>query len=376
MSAHILAIEDDDDTLANLRDILGLDGHKLTGAGTLRKAMALRPWTEFAVILLDRRLPDGSADAILPQIQAAAPHAAVIVLTGYADVDGTIAALRSGVTDFLLKPINPDLLRAAIARAVKVREMEERALQAERLAGIGQMVTVLSHESGNALARCQACLELLAEEVHDRPEALDLVHRLQRAQDDLGRLYRDLRAYAAPIRLERDTWDLRTVWRQSWENVLSARGAPESATLAERTPGMELDCEVDAFQLGQVFRNLFENALAASPRPALVEVSCRAAVLSGGSALRLAVRDNGPGLTAEQQQNVFAPFYTTKRKGTGLGLAIVRRILEAHGGTIVVGVDGPGAEFVLTLPRSASFGEINQSSAIRPFTRDEVAIVK
>jgi signal transduction histidine kinase len=357
MNPYILAVEDDRDTLANLRDILELDGYQVTCAGSIQEASDRLLRSDFAVILLDRRLPDGTADAVLPLIRAAAPRAAVIVLTGYADMDGIIAAMRSGAADYLLKPINPDLLRAAIARVLKAQEMEARALQSERLAAIGQMMTVLTHESGNALARSQLLLESLAEEVHNRPEALELIGELRKAQADLHRLYEEVRNFAAPIRLDRAPCDLGAVWRQAWTNVLAARGQPKGAALAEHTSGLDLICDVDSFRLTQVFRNLFENALAACPEPARVEVNCAAASLDGRPALQLRVRDNGPGLSPEQRQKVFAPFYTTKKKGTGLGMAIAKRIVEAHGGELTIG-DGaaPGAEFIITLPRTVPQG--------------------
>ena len=72
----------------------------------------------------------------------------------------------------------------------------------------------------------------------------------------------------------------------------------------------------------------------------------------GQPALRIAVRDQGPGLSPEQRQRIFEPFFTTKTKGTGLGMAITRRIVEAHRGRIAVGEGGgPGAEILITLPR-------------------------
>ena len=64
--------------------------------------------------------------------------------------------------------------------------------------------------------------------------------------------------------------------------------------------------------------------------------------LDGRAAIWIAVRDNGPGLTAEQHDKIFESFYTTKTSGTGLGMAIVKRIVEAHGGHVEVGETGAG----------------------------------
>jgi two-component system, LuxR family, sensor kinase FixL len=72
------------------------------------------------------------------------------------------------------------------------------------------------------------------------------------------------------------------------------------------------------------------------------------------AALEISVRDDGPGLSPDARQNVFEPFFTTKTKGTGLGMAIARQIVDAHGGSIGLGVAGKGAEFLITLPRHES----------------------
>jgi PAS domain S-box-containing protein len=401
----------------------------------------------------------------------------VLIVTGYADLHGAIAALRQGAADYILKPINPEALRASLARVAERRRLtlakerseaafrtlveaapcaiiilrpdhtlayfnrlaeeltghaaaevlgrdalpllwpeearpaaaealrrvlagarlrgaetpllcrdgsqrwviwnaqrlpdyeggpavlavgqditglkqsQERALQAERLAGIGQMMTGLAHESGNALARSQACLEMLELEVQDRPDALDLVSRVQKAQHHLQQLYDEVRGYAAPLKLEREVVAVDTVWRQAWSN-LAVRRHGRAARLREDCAGVGLRCAVDPFRLEQVFRNVLENALAACHDPVEVTVSAAEDTLDGQPALRVAVRDNGPGLGAEQRRRIFEPFYTTKAKGTGLGMAIAKRIVEAHGGRIAVGPGaGRGAEILLLLPR-------------------------
>jgi two-component system, LuxR family, sensor kinase FixL len=214
-------------------------------------------------------------------------------------------------------------------------------------------MTGLAHESGNALARCQSCLEMLAWEVEDRPEAIDLITRIQKAQDHLKHLYEEVRGYAAPLKLERELWNLSGIWRQAWENLTLQRHGRDTV-LREDTGGLDLECAVDQFRLEQVFRNILENSLAACAGPVRIEVQCTEAEIGGRPALRVAVRDNGPGLKPEQRRRIFDPFFTTKTKGTGLGMAIAKRITEAHGGQISVGPGlSGGAEILLVLPRES-----------------------
>ena len=231
-----------------------------------------------------------------------------------------------------------------------LKEAQGRAVQAERLAAIGQMVTGLAHESRNALQRSQACLEMLTFRLEDRPEELDLVAGIQDAQDDLQRLYEEVRCYAAPLGIDRRDCRLREVLREAWGQLeWTLRG--RDARLVERGDE-EARCPADAPRMVQVFRNLLDNSLAACHDPVVVVAEWSRVDLGGRAAVRVALLDNGPGFSPEQRRNLFEPFHTTKTQGTGLGMAIARRIVEAHGGTIAAGVDGgQGAEIVITLPR-------------------------
>jgi signal transduction histidine kinase len=231
-----------------------------------------------------------------------------------------------------------------------LKEAQQRAVQAERLAAIGQMAAGLAHEGRNALQRSQICLELLTRQLGDRPDALDLVTGIQQAQDDLHRLYEEVRDYAAPIVLDRRSSRIGDLLREAWKRLEPSR-AGRDALLRERGDP-DLACSGDAFRLIQVFRNILDNALSAAHDPVVIDVEWAEANGAVQPSVGIVLRDNGPGLTPEQRRNLFDPFYTTKTHGTGLGMAIAKRIIDAHEGVIAAGTDdGRGATILITLPR-------------------------
>jgi signal transduction histidine kinase len=103
----------------------------------------------------------------------------------------------------------------------------------------------------------------------------------------------------------------------------------------------------DAFRLSEVFANLIQNALQATPPDGQVEVE----VAASEAGARVTVRNTGSGIPLDIRERIFQPFFTTKTTGTGLGLAIARQIVEAHRGRIEVMSDGVSeTTFVVELP--------------------------
>jgi signal transduction histidine kinase len=240
-----------------------------------------------------------------------------------------------------------------LQREQDLHEAQQRAVQAERLAAIGQMATGIAHESRNALQRIGASAEMLEPEVEGNATALALLARIQQSQAHLHRLLDEVRNYAAPVVLDVSACRITEAWREAWE-LLRAQRNEQQATLREHLETTELAIQADRFRLVQVFRNLLDNALAACGDSAQIDIHCQSALLGSAPAIRVRVLDNGSGLNAEQRRRIFEPFYTTKPTGTGLGMAITQRLVEAHGGTICVGDDSsPGAEIVVTLPTHA-----------------------
>jgi signal transduction histidine kinase len=229
---------------------------------------------------------------------------------------------------------------------------QRRALDAERLATIGQMAATLAHEGRNLLQAASACMERLAWRVQGDPEAEDLMARAAEARRGLATLFDDVQLHAAPMRLTPARCSLPELWREVWAAVI-ARHEGRQAELVEKVDAAEPACTIDRFRIGQVFRNILENTFDAVGGPVRVAVSCRDANRGEKPGLTITFRDNGSGLGPEQRERLFEAFYTTKARGTGLGMAIAKRVVEAHGGAIAAG-DGPGAEIIIWLPRGPS----------------------
>ncbi len=120
----VLVIEDDRDARANLTDILTVAGCRVCTADSAASAReVLCRGSDFRIIVLDRRLPDTSADSFLPELRRIVPESDVVVITGYADLDSTIRAMRQGASDYLLKPVNPEALIASVSRLVERQAM-------------------------------------------------------------------------------------------------------------------------------------------------------------------------------------------------------------------------------------------------------------
>lgn len=232
----------------------------------------------------------------------------------------------------------------------ELERVQKQLLQSERLAAIGQMVTGLAHESRNALQRAQACLDMLSLDLQNNPDQLDLARRATTALQDLHRLYEEVRSYAAPIHLEFRQCDLTSIWRKEWDNLSTVR-REKRIQLVETECSQKISCEVDVHRMGQVFRNVLENAIHACSESGTITIQCSETEWQGETAARIAVRDDGVGMSPEIAQQIFEPFFTTKQKGTGLGMAIVQRIMVAHGGSVSAGAVVPqGAEIVLIIP--------------------------
>lgn len=246
---------------------------------------------------------------------------------------------------------------ASVRREVHV--IEERLIQADKLASFGQIAAGVVHELNNPLTSIVAYSDYLMRKAlggAPAPDAdgVDDVERLRRISDSANRMLRftrDLMSYARPSSSVAGPVVVHGVIDQAiafCEHILAGAGVR-----VERRYGADvLMVRGVSEQLVQVFVNLLTNASQAAA-PGGGSVSVTTSIDAAARRVRIHVQDDGPGIQAENVAQVFAPFFTTKgdRHGTGLGLSIVKSIVVAHDGDIQVQSEpGSGALFVLELP--------------------------
>jgi signal transduction histidine kinase len=232
------------------------------------------------------------------------------------------------------------------ANARLLRLTRERLEHAERLSSAGQMAASVAHEIRNPVAGVRGALEIFAAELPPGDERIGIISEMKLQLDRVNHAISDLLAYARPTPpLFADVHVRDLVERTTALFGRQLQGG--SVALRHR---LSLNGELvlgDGRQLQQVLWNLLLNASQAMPAGGTITVA--AAVVSDSVELR--VEDTGAGIPPEIAARVFEPFFTTKHTGTGLGMTISRRIVEQHGGGLVLeSTPGAGTHVVLRLP--------------------------
>lgn len=229
--------------------------------------------------------------------------------------------------------------------------LERQFRQAERLAAVGKLASVIAHEVGTPLHVIAARARRLGARLpEDDPRHGDVTAIRQQ----VGRITRTMQHVLQSSRVvpaRRETVDLAHLVRDAAETVTADYAARSVQILVAMPPELPT-VPADADRLTRVLLNLLINALAATPTGGRVEVAAAAAVRDGRDGVALAITDTGVGIAPEHMDQIFDPFFSTKHGGgTGLGLSICREIMRAHEGMITVeSAPGAGARFSIWLP--------------------------
>ena len=240
---------------------------------------------------------------------------------------------------------------------------------AQRMAAWGDVARRIAHEIKNPLTPIQLSAGRIKrkfrEAAGDEAEALDrMTDVIVRQTEDLRRIVDEFSKFARMPEPERSRQDLAQIVRDA---VTLQEAAAETLTLESRVPDMPVPADLDQTMIGQALTNLIKNAGEAIESlyekgavPEGHEPRVLVEMRTGGNEAFIAISDNGIGLP-EDRSRLFEPYVTTREKGTGLGLPIVKKIIEEHGGTLVLTDAAPldgsgqiGARAEITLPIEAA----------------------
>lgn len=231
---------------------------------------------------------------------------------------------------------------------------------AQRNAAWADVARRIAHEIKNPLTPIQLSAERLkrrfAKEITSDPETFAMcADTIVRSVGDIGRMVDEFSAFARMPQPVIKPADIGRVAREAL--VLQKTARPQIAWTTDiPDQGPVVPC--DRRLIGQALTNLLQNAAdAIAMRPGAGAI--RLAVRTGAKNVRISVEDDGIGLPQEDRAKLTEPYVTHKPKGTGLGLAIVKKIMEDHGGHVVLEdrTDGPGTVASLVLPMSPSVGD-------------------
>ncbi len=351
-----------DDTLENLRllsRMLAEEGYRVETASSGARALATAQANPPDLVLLDIKMPEMDGYEVCAAFKAdeRTRDIPIIFLSALDETYDKVKAFTSGGVDYIIKPFQFEEVLARVETHIALMNLQRQLQQAnrelqKRLEELDAFAHTVAHDLKNPLTRIIGYAELLEGEFDTLPEEdlrgfLGVIARggrkMENIIDELLLLasVREGEVESQPL----DMSDIVKEVQRRLGHVIEGSQAqiiePESWPAAlGHGPWIE-----------EVWLNYISNAIKYSGREPRLELG--GAVEPGGAA-RFWVRDNGPGLSEEDQGRLFAPFtrlHQVRAEGHGLGLSIVRRIVDKLGGQ--VGVEsqvGKGSVFYFTLP--------------------------
>ena len=241
----------------------------------------------------------------------------------------------------------------------QVEQLEERERLRDRLATLGEMAAAIAHEVKNPLASIEVMAGVLRRQFRDTDDAREQLDDIIKEAKMANAIVVEVLEYVRPIQLQPERVRLDDVLTESLsiaEGKIPRGGIQFEIAISPDVP----DIYADSHQLRQLFANLIANAFEAMNGKG--HVSIKATLVQGDvepldgthalpASVKIELKDDGPGISADDLERIFSPFFTTKPQGTGLGLAIVRKMVNAHDGRIhASSAPGRGTTFTVTLP--------------------------
>lgn len=237
-----------------------------------------------------------------------------------------------------------------------LKKMEGEARKNKSFIEIGQMSAGIAHEIRNPLGGISGFATMLARDLKDDPEKLELVEKIREGVKSLNRITSDVLTFNRQISPVYQNVNPKTVIENCLDLIKSEISVNNhKIDFSVNFPATILNVDLDTGLLKQVLINILRNAVQALPQNESNERNGKINILLTfnifNNSYKIRIKDNGCGIKKEDQDQLFTPFFTTKAEGSGLGLAVTRKIIETMNGEISLQSEvGTGTEFFLELP--------------------------
>lgn len=361
----ILVVDDDRLNIRILSGILHGEGYELAEAHSGDQALEVYPQFQPDLLLMDVEMKGTNGFDTCRRIRAiygdtAAP---VIFITARSESDDVVEGFRAGGVDYLPKPFraNEAIARIRMHLSSRILSEQQRSLvnQLTRAnAAKNRFLGMAAHDLRNPLASIRGLAEFLQDPMLGtlNAEQLDLAKTIQTTSHQLLDMVNELLDIATiesgELKIHREPTALGELVQRSVHLMSMEAGRKKTVLSLLPIPSLQ-PLSLDPAKIRQVIDNLLSNAVKYSPPGSTITIELSA----NGSAIRLAVRDQGPGIPEGERGRLFKDFSqlsakpTGGEKSTGLGLAICRNIVDAHRGTITAdNMAGGGCEFSISFP--------------------------
>ena len=246
------------------------------------------------------------------------------------------------------------------ATNLQLQRAEADARRSERLAALGQLSAGLAHEIRNPLNVIKGSAEMLTQKLKDsQPLASELAGYISSEVNRLNALVARFLDFARPSHLDLQPQKIDELIERALASVHAE--SPNANVRVERDYARGLpEIDADPQLCERIFVNLVQNAYQAMNSPGaapdrVLHISIAPETASGRDGVGVTIQDSGPGVPSELREQIFNPFFTSKKDGVGLGLALVAKFVDDHRGSIrLENNSGPGASFHVFLPAATS----------------------
>ena len=259
----------------------------------------------------------------------------------------TLMLMVVGYLTHQLAQSSREAARKYEAAAEQLAESEAAVRRSDRLAALGQLSAGLAHELRNPLGTIKASAEMLGKSLSAGSDvAREMADFISTEVDRTNSLVSRFLDFARPLKLQLEATDITQVIDSAIEEVGRHQPPFDVSIYKNYSPDLA-PFPLDAEFMQRVIYNLLLNAAQASPPRSTITVKTRQI----DDTAEIAVIDCGTGIDTSHLENIFNPFFSTKRSGVGLGLAIVSKIVDEHGGRMAVESEpAHGSVFRVYLP--------------------------